>query len=109
MAAGGYPGSYSKGTPIMIQSPPADVNHFHAGTIVKDGKVQTSGGRVIAASSIADTLEEAVQKAYSGVELIAFNGMQYRKDIAHRAFKDSTVCSNPCLLSFDHCYRYIIY
>jgi phosphoribosylamine--glycine ligase/phosphoribosylformylglycinamidine cyclo-ligase len=87
VAAGGYPGTYAKGTPMTIRPPPADVNHFHAGTIIKNGQLQTSGGRVIAASSTAETLEEAVKKAYSGVDLITFDKMQYRKDIAHRAFK----------------------
>lgn len=53
----------------------------------KNGQLQTSGGRVIAATSTAPTLEEAVKKAYSGVKLITFDQMQYRKDIAHRAFK----------------------
>jgi phosphoribosylamine--glycine ligase/phosphoribosylformylglycinamidine cyclo-ligase len=87
IAAGGYPGSYSKGTPITLTAPPSNVNHFHAGTLVTDGQLQTSGGRVIAASSTAHTLEEAVKKAYFGIELITFEGMQYRKDIAYRAFK----------------------
>lgn len=90
VAAGGYPGAFSKGTPMVVKAPPSNVNFFHAGTIIKDGQLQTSGGRVIATSSTAETLEEAVKHAYSGVNLITFNGMQYRKDIAHRAFRPST-------------------
>jgi phosphoribosylamine--glycine ligase / phosphoribosylformylglycinamidine cyclo-ligase len=87
IAAGGYPGAYRKGSPITLTTPPSDITLFHAGTLIKDGQLQTSGGRVIATSSSADTLEEAVRKAYSGVELINFDGMYYRSDIACRAFK----------------------
>ena len=87
IAAGGYPGPYAKGLPLKIDPPPADTNIFHAGTIVKDGQLQTSGGRVIASQATAETLEQAVKKAYTGVEVINFDKMFYRKDIAHRALK----------------------
>lgn len=87
VAAGGYPGEYLKGMPMAVRTPPSDVNHFHAGTVIRDGQLQTSGGRVIAACAAAETLEEAVKKAYSGVELITFDRMQYRKDIAYRALR----------------------
>jgi phosphoribosylamine--glycine ligase/phosphoribosylformylglycinamidine cyclo-ligase len=87
VAAGGYPGTYITGTPMTLQTPPSGINHFHAGTIVKDGQLQTAGGRVIAATATAETLEEAVKRAYVGVEHIQFEKMQFRKDIAHRAFK----------------------
>jgi phosphoribosylamine--glycine ligase / phosphoribosylformylglycinamidine cyclo-ligase len=89
-AAGGYPGVYAKGTPMVVKAAPPNVNFFHAGTAIKDGQLQTSGGRVIAASSTAETLEEAVKQAYSGVDQIIFDKMQYRKDIAHRAFRPTT-------------------
>ena len=87
VAAGGYPGSYAKGTPMDVQAPPESTNIFHAGTTIKDGQLQTSGGRVIAAQATAEDLEQAVKKAYSGLEFIQFDKMFYRKDIAHRAFK----------------------
>jgi phosphoribosylamine--glycine ligase/phosphoribosylformylglycinamidine cyclo-ligase len=87
VAAGGYPGSYAKGTPMDVQAPPESANIFHAGTTIKDGQLQTSGGRVIAAQATAEDLEQAVKKAYSGLEFIQFDKMFYRKDIAHRAFK----------------------
>lgn len=90
VAAGGYPGTYITGTPMTLQTPPSGINHFHAGTIVKDGQLQTAGGRVIAATATAETLEEAVKRAYVGVEHIQFEKMQFRKDIAHRAFKQKT-------------------
>ncbi|KAE9374861.1 phosphoribosylamine--glycine ligase [Stipitochalara longipes BDJ] len=92
VAAGGYPGSYAKGTSMNVQTPPegSNTNIFHAGTTIKDGQLQSSGGRVIAAQATAENLEQAVKKAYSGIEYIKFDKMFYRKDIAHRAFKPTT-------------------
>lgn len=60
------------------------INVFHAGTKLTDGMLVTSGGRVMAVSATADTLEQAVKKAYIGVSTIHFKDMFYRKDIAHR-------------------------
>ncbi|KAF2773482.1 phosphoribosylamine--glycine ligase [Teratosphaeria nubilosa] len=89
VAAGGYPGSYAKGTPMKVQEPKEQGMYvFHAGTAVgMDGGLKTNGGRVIAATATGSTLREAVDKAYEGVEHIQFEGMQYRKDIAARALK----------------------
>ncbi|KAI5784467.1 phosphoribosylglycinamide synthetase [Pyronema domesticum] len=87
VAAGGYPGSYAKHKEITVSAVEKDTKVFHAGTTIKDGKLVSNGGRVIAVSSIADTLEAAVAKAYEGVKAIQFQDMFYRKDIAHRAFK----------------------
>ena len=66
---------------------PTDTVLFHAGTTLDNGVLKTSGGRVIASTAVASTLEEAVAKAYKGVECIHFEGMQFRKDIAGRALK----------------------
>ncbi|KAI1631831.1 phosphoribosylglycinamide synthetase [Biscogniauxia mediterranea] len=88
VAAGGYPESYAKGDEIIVQTQPAGINIFHAGTKLANNKLQTAGGRVIAASATAaESLRAAVDKAYEGVKLIQFKDMYYRKDIAHRAFK----------------------
>lgn len=89
VAAGGYPGCYAKGTlmKVILNPQNPDVQVFHAGTTVKDGQLQTSGGRVIAAQARAENLKEAVALAYIGIEGIQFDKMFYRKDIAHRAFK----------------------
>lgn len=87
VAAGGYPGSYAKGTVMTLDQVPEDVVLFHAGTSFSDNTLKTSGGRVIASTATAATLEEAVAKAYKGVECIHFEGMQFRKDIAGRALK----------------------
>ncbi|KAF9968254.1 Bifunctional purine biosynthetic protein ade1 [Mortierella alpina] len=86
VASGGYPGAYATGKEITLQKPAEDVIVFHAGTTIKDGKLVTSGGRVLAATGVAKDLRTAVDKAYSGVSSIAFDDMFFRKDIAHRAF-----------------------
>lgn len=87
VAAGGYPGSYAKGIPMTLDAVPDDVVLFQAGTSFSDGTLKTSGGRVIASTATAPSLEEAVAKAYKGVECIHFEGMQFRKDIAGRALR----------------------
>ncbi|GAB7355276.1 hypothetical protein MBLNU459_g5819t1 [Dothideomycetes sp. NU459] len=87
VAAGGYPGTYAKGTKMNLDKTPDDVVIFHAGTASKDGELKTSGGRVIASTATGATLADAVKRAYEGVETIHFEGMQYRRDIAARALK----------------------
>ena len=89
MAAGGYPGSYKKGTPIYGLDEAAAVPHsmvFHAGTALKDGQVVTAGGRVLAVTALGADLKTAVDRAYEAAAKIRFEGAHYRKDIAHRAF-----------------------
>ncbi len=89
MAAGGYPGPYTKGTPIYGLADAAKVPDsmvFHAGTALKDGQVVASGGRVLAVTALGKDLETAVARAYRAAEKIRFEGAHYRTDIAHRAF-----------------------
>ena len=90
VASGGYPGSYEKGKEIRGigngEWGTGDCIVFHCGTKAADGKVLTSGGRVLSVTGMGATLREAVDKAYAGVGKIAFDKMFYRKDIAHRAF-----------------------
>lgn len=94
IAAGGYPGKYPQGDEINMHDrhsqiePAGQLNFFHAGTALReDGKLVTSRGRVIAVSATADSLENAVKLAYQGVTTVKFDGMFYRRDIAHRAFQ----------------------
>jgi phosphoribosylamine--glycine ligase/phosphoribosylformylglycinamidine cyclo-ligase len=88
MAAGGYPDSYKKGIEMKLEKTPEDVYLFHAGTSAsEDGKLVTSGGRVIASSAVASDLKSAIAKAYEGVSSVSFDGMQYRKDIGARALR----------------------
>lgn len=87
VAAPGYPESYPKNIPMQVANTPDGINIFHAGTKLSGNSLLTSGGRVIAANATGDSLRAAVDKAYEGVKLINFDGMYYRKDIAHRAFR----------------------
>ena len=84
LASKGYPGDYVKGIPIEIGQLPTDVNVFHAGTALKDGKVVTAGGRVLAVTAVGKTLEAAVKLAYEGVDCVKFEGMTFRKDIGYK-------------------------
>ncbi|KAH9944173.1 aminoimidazole ribonucleotide synthetase [Epithele typhae] len=89
LASGGYPGNYAKGKEISVGEMPNDVVAFHAGTVDDNGKILTSGGRVICVTAYAPTLREALDSAYAGVQKISFEGMVYRRDIAHRALSAS--------------------
>ena len=84
MASGGYPESYPKGFEITIPEEIQD-KVYVAGAELKDGKVVTSGGRVLGAVEIADTLKEAVDGAYALVDKISFENAYYRHDIGQRA------------------------
>jgi phosphoribosylamine--glycine ligase len=64
-----------------------DAHVFHAGTTLKDGKVLTSGGRVLCVTALGETVKFAQQQAYRILEDIKFDGAQYRKDIGYRAVK----------------------
>lgn len=81
MVSGGYPEAYEKGKEINGLDKPTDSIVFHAGTKFNDGKVLTSGGRVLAITSLADNMEEALQISYKTVQNITFEGVNYRKDI----------------------------
>lgn len=82
LASGGYPGSYEKGKVIYgLDDVDDDIVVFHAGTAMKDGKIVTSGGRVLGVTAVGATNDEARAKAFANVEKITFEGVQYRKDI----------------------------
>ncbi|KAH9044373.1 aminoimidazole ribonucleotide synthetase [Lactarius pseudohatsudake] len=87
LASSGYPGSYEKGKTITVGELPPHVVVFHAGTIKVGDSVQTSGGRVIAVSAYAPSLQEALDRAYEGVAQVNFDGKVFRRDIAHRGLK----------------------
>ncbi|MEH6445811.1 MAG: phosphoribosylamine--glycine ligase [Oceanospirillaceae bacterium] len=93
MAAGGYPDSYAKGTPITIEdNQQSDTKVFHAGTQLQDGKLVTSGGRVLCIASLGESVTQAQQKAYTAVANIHWDKAFYRSDIAYRAI-DREKCS----------------
>lgn len=89
MASGGYPKSYKKGYAIdgLKKAESLGTFVFHAGTVKKDGKVVTSGGRVLGVTARGGGIKEATEKAYKGVEAIRFTDEFHRKDIAHRALE----------------------
>jgi phosphoribosylamine--glycine ligase len=90
MASGGYPNNYEKGKPIsgIEEAEKVEgVKVFHAGTAMKDGRLVTSGGRVLGVTALGDTIAEAQKKAYEATRLISFDGAYYRKDIADKAIK----------------------
>jgi len=80
-ASGGYPDSYEKGFEISGIENATDSIIFHAGTTIDNGKLQTSGGRVLTVTSLADTIENALEKSYKSIEKISFKDMYFRKDI----------------------------
>ena len=92
LAASGYPDAPQKGAVIHgleLKDDGADpgTHVFHAGTIARDGRVLVNGGRVLAVTAVGDPLRSAQRIAYDAVNRIGFEGMQYRRDIGHRALK----------------------
>lgn len=87
LAAGGYPGDYAKGAVIQGLEAAAQLpgKVFHAGTTYKDQQVLTSGGRVLCATALGNTVSEAQQNAYKLAQQISWDGCFYRKDIGYRA------------------------
>lgn len=101
LASGGYPGDYRKGVPItglerIDGAEPSDlkvkwaldktrVKVFQAGTALRDGALVTNGGRVLAVTAMAQTLEQALSAAYEGADLIEFEGKHMRRDIGRKA------------------------
>ena len=88
VAAAGYPMAPRKGDAIQgIPAEAADGIVFHAGTELRDGQLLSSGGRVLCVTVLADSVKQAQPRAYELLQPIRFDGMQYRKDIGHRAMK----------------------
>ncbi len=86
MASKGYPSSYEKGYEITIPDELIDSTYV-AGAALKDGKLLTSGGRVLGVTSVADTLKNAISLSYGKVEKIMFDNRYYRNDIGKKALK----------------------
>ena len=81
LVSGGYPESYQKGAVISGLDNHKDSIIFHAGTKIKEEAIVTSGGRVLAVTSLADTIQEALDQSYKTIDSIHFEKMNYRKDI----------------------------
>jgi phosphoribosylamine---glycine ligase len=85
LASGGYPGSVQTGKEVLGLDEAAKmdgVQVFHAATGLRDGRVVTSGGRVLTVTALGSDLEEARHRAYEACSVIEFEGMHYRRDIA---------------------------
>ncbi len=89
LASGGYPNSYKKNLPIdgISKAKTLGATIFHAGTKISNDELLTGGGRVLGVTMTAPTLREAVEKVYRAVEVIHFDDMHFRRDIAARALK----------------------
>jgi len=81
IVAGGYPGSYDKGKSIQYLEAVEESVVFHAGTKKKGDQIVTNGGRVLAVSSIANTMDEALALSYTNARRIVFDKMYFRSDI----------------------------
>ncbi len=90
MASGGYPKAYRKNLPIDGLDAAKNLGAliFHAGTAEVDGKIVTSGGRVLGVTALDKNIRAAIDKAYKCVGAIHFDGVHYRRDIAARALKN---------------------
>lgn len=91
-ASQGYPGSYLKGQEISGLERAGRMENlmvFHAGTSRPEGRFLTSGGRVLGVTALAPSLDEAVRRAYAGLNEIHFDGIYYRRDIAYRRLAQS--------------------
>ncbi len=90
LASAGYPESPKLNDEIHIEDRViSDSYIFHAGTIFRDNKLLTSGGRVLAVTALGDSVKEAQSKAYETINTVKFNGAQYRKDIGFRALNNN--------------------
>ena len=88
MASNGYPDNYEKGLPISgLEAPKGldNVQVFHAGTSLKDGKVVTNGGVFWALQQWEKDLREAQKNVYEAIQKVSFNGAHYRRDIGAKA------------------------
>lgn len=88
LAAHGYPDDPRKDDRIeSLPKPESDCRVFHAGTRLDGKTLLTSGGRVLCVTALGDSIKMARTRAYAAAEQIRFDGMQYRRDIGHRALK----------------------
>jgi phosphoribosylamine--glycine ligase len=94
MAAEGYPAEYRKGDLIAGLEQAAQMDElfvFHAGTMLREEKCVTNGGRVLGVTALGATVKEAIERAYAGISLINWPGVHYRRDIGRKALGRDTI------------------
>ena len=87
LASKGYPERPEKGQVISFDELPEDMICFHAGTKQNGSNVVTAGGRVFGLTAWSGNISNAIEKVYANIDQVTFDGMQYRKDITHRALE----------------------
>ncbi|MBU0635332.1 MAG: phosphoribosylamine--glycine ligase [Candidatus Omnitrophica bacterium] len=90
IASGGYPGKYEKGRQIFgldELKTEKDIVVFHAGTKKENGKIFTSGGRVLGVAGLGRDIKQAIDRTYAAVSKVRFDDLHYRRDIAYRALE----------------------
>lgn len=88
LSANGYPDKYEKGKLLDFRSPDTEDQFiFHAGTVKKGNQIFTNGGRVLNIVGYGKTLQESLDKAYSHISSVSFEGMYFRKDIGKKGLK----------------------
>jgi phosphoribosylamine--glycine ligase len=88
LASGGYPGEYATAKPIVgVEEAEAmeGVTVFHAGTALREGRLVTAGGRVLGVTALGEDLAAAIERVYTAVGCICFEGMRFRTDIGRKA------------------------
>lgn len=83
LVSGGYPGNIEKGKSIALTTPPMHTYCYHAGTALKDGQLVTSGGRVLAVTSLDANIQNAAKKSFEFADKIHFEGKYFRRDIGN--------------------------
>jgi phosphoribosylamine--glycine ligase len=99
LASRGYPESSESGRVIagVPHAEASGVSVFHAGTATSGGQLVTAGGRVLTVVGRGDSFEEAIARAYAGVDQISFDGMQYRRDIGRSALASRSAEHRPAV------------
>lgn len=93
MASKGYPDNYEKGFPISGLETIKEMDNvqvFHAGTSMKDGKITTNGGRVLGVTALGENVQEAQRTVYGAIQKLSFKGAHYRRDIGAKAIYRKT-------------------
>jgi phosphoribosylamine--glycine ligase len=94
MSSEGYPEDYEKGreiTGLEKLEELEDVEVFHAGTALSNGKLVTSGGRVLGITALGDGIEKAIDRVYKALEYVSWEGAHYRHDIGAKALKPDSI------------------